>query len=42
MPTLHITQDDAADDLPGRDPLALVLGMFFDQHVSRGREGSSW
>jgi hypothetical protein len=30
---VRITQDDAADDLFGRDPLALVLGMLFDQHV---------
>jgi hypothetical protein len=36
VPQLRITQDDAADDLLGRDPLALLLGMLFDQHVSRG------
>ncbi|WP_409332669.1 hypothetical protein [Trujillonella humicola] len=36
MPTLRIAQDDAADDLLSRDPLALLLGMLFDQHVSRG------
>ena len=40
MPQLRITQDDAADDLLGRDPLALVLGMMLDQHVSRGTEAS--
>jgi hypothetical protein len=33
VPTLRISQDDAADELLGRDPLALVLGMLFDQHV---------
>ena len=31
MPTLRITQDPAADELLGRDPLALLLGMLFDQ-----------
>jgi uncharacterized HhH-GPD family protein len=31
VPTLRITQDDAADELLGRDPLALLLGMLFDQ-----------
>ncbi len=31
MPTLRITQDDAADELLGRDPLALLLGMPFDR-----------
>jgi hypothetical protein len=36
VPQLRITQDAAADDLRGRDPLALLLGMPFDQHVSRG------
>jgi hypothetical protein len=35
MPTLRFTQDDAADDLLGRDPLALVLGMLLDQHLRR-------
>ncbi|MGY1748690.1 hypothetical protein [Modestobacter sp. SYSU DS0511] len=33
MPTLRLTQDDAADDLLGRDPLALLLGMLLDHHV---------
>ncbi|MGY1730416.1 HhH-GPD-type base excision DNA repair protein [Geodermatophilus sp. SYSU D01045] len=37
MPTLRITQDDAADDLLGRDPLALVLGMLFDQQFPMER-----
>jgi hypothetical protein len=36
VPTLRITQDDAADELLSRDPLALLLGMLFDLHVSRG------
>jgi hypothetical protein len=39
LPTLRPTQDDAADELLGRDPLALLLGMLFDQHVSRGTVG---
>ena len=34
--TLHLTQDAAADELLSRDPLALLLGMLFDLHVSRG------
>jgi hypothetical protein len=38
VPTLRIAQDDAADDLLGRDPLALLLGMLLDQH---GRRRSS-
>lgn len=33
MPTLHLTQDDAADELLGRDPLALLVGMLLDQQV---------
>ncbi len=37
MPTLRITQDDAADELLGRDPLALVLGMLFDQQFPMER-----
>ncbi len=37
MPTLRITQDEAADDLLGRDPLALVLGMLFDQQFPMER-----
>jgi hypothetical protein len=37
---LCIAQDAAADELLGRDPLALVLGMLLDQHMSRGTEGA--
>jgi uncharacterized HhH-GPD family protein len=37
VPTLRITQDDAADDLLGRDPLALLLGMLFDQQFPMER-----
>ncbi|WP_245753596.1 hypothetical protein [Geodermatophilus ruber] len=33
MPTLRIAQDDVADELLGRDPLALVIGMLLDQHM---------
>jgi hypothetical protein len=29
---LCIAQDPAADELLGRDPLALVVGMLLDQH----------
>ena len=38
VPTIRIAQDDAADELLGRDPLALVVGMLH-QHVSRATEG---
>src|SRR4051812_30515938 len=41
VPTLRIAQDDAADDLLGRDPLALLLGMMLDQHVSEEQWGRS-
>ncbi|WP_106279126.1 HhH-GPD-type base excision DNA repair protein [Geodermatophilus tzadiensis] len=37
MPTIRITQDDAADDLLSRDPLALLLGMLFDQQFPMER-----
>jgi hypothetical protein len=33
VPQLRITQDSAADELLGRDPLALLLGMLLDQHM---------
>jgi hypothetical protein len=33
VPTIRIAQDDAADELLSRDPLALLLGMLFDQHM---------
>jgi hypothetical protein len=36
MPDLRIAQDDDADELLNRDPLALLVGMLLDQHVSRG------
>ncbi len=36
MPTLRIAQDAAADELLGRDPLALLTGMLLDQHVLSG------
>jgi hypothetical protein len=43
VPTLRIAQDPAADELLGRDPLALLIGMLLDQHVSRGTaESSIW
>ena len=37
MPTLRIAQDDAADELLGRDPLALVIGMLLDQQFPMER-----
>ncbi|MGY1666135.1 HhH-GPD-type base excision DNA repair protein [Geodermatophilus sp. SYSU D00696] len=37
MPTLRIAQDAAADELLGRDPLALLLGMLFDQQFPMER-----
>jgi hypothetical protein len=33
VPQLCIAQDDAADELLSRDPLALLLGMLLDQHM---------
>jgi hypothetical protein len=41
VPTIHIAQDDAADELLGRDPLALVMGMLLDQHM-RQRSSGMW
>jgi hypothetical protein len=38
VPTVTIAQEPAADELLGRDPLALLIGMLLDQHVSRGTE----
>ena len=37
MPQLCITQDTRADDLLGRDPLALLLGMMLDQQFPMER-----
>ena len=37
MPTLHLTQDAAADELLGRDPLALLIGMLLDQQFPMER-----
>ncbi|MGY1771119.1 HhH-GPD-type base excision DNA repair protein [Blastococcus sp. SYSU D00813] len=37
MPTLTLTQDPRADELLGRDPLALLLGMLFDQQFPMER-----
>jgi hypothetical protein len=33
VPHLRIAQDPAADELLGRDPLALLIGMLLDQHM---------
>lgn len=37
MPTLTLTQDPRADELLGGDPLALLLGMLFDQQFPMER-----
>jgi uncharacterized HhH-GPD family protein len=37
VPTLAIAQDAAADELLGRDPLALVIGMLLDQQFPMER-----
>jgi uncharacterized HhH-GPD family protein len=37
VPQLCITQDAAADELLGRDPLALLLGMMLDQQFAMER-----
>jgi uncharacterized HhH-GPD family protein len=37
MPDLRIAQDDAADDLLSRDPLALLIGMLLDQQFPMER-----
>ena len=41
VPTLRIAQDDAADELLGRDPLALLIGMLLDQQVPLERAFSA-
>jgi uncharacterized HhH-GPD family protein len=37
VPTLRIAQDAAADELLGRDPLALLIGMLLDQQFPMER-----
>jgi uncharacterized HhH-GPD family protein len=37
VPTLRIAQADAADELLGRDPLALLIGMLLDQQFPMER-----
>jgi uncharacterized HhH-GPD family protein len=37
VPDLNLTQDAAADELLSRDPLALLLGMLFDQQFPMER-----
>jgi hypothetical protein len=39
VPQLCIAQDDAADDLLSRDPLALLLGMLLDQNMRQRSSG---
>jgi hypothetical protein len=33
VPNVTIAQDPAADELLGRDPLVLPVGMLLDQHI---------
>jgi hypothetical protein len=40
VPEIRIAQDDAADELLSRDPLALVLGMLIDQHMRERSSGA--
>jgi uncharacterized HhH-GPD family protein len=37
VPRVRIAQDDAADELLGRDPLALLIGMLLDQQFPMER-----
>jgi uncharacterized HhH-GPD family protein len=37
VPTLRIAQDESADELLGRDPLALLIGMLLDQQFPMER-----
>jgi uncharacterized HhH-GPD family protein len=37
VPTIRIAQDDAADELLSRDPLALLIGMLLDQQFPMER-----
>jgi len=37
---LCIDQDHAADELLGRDPLALLVGLLLDQHMRRRSSGA--
>jgi hypothetical protein len=39
VPQLRVAQEDAADELLGHDPLALLLGMLFDQHMRQRSSG---
>jgi hypothetical protein len=40
VPQLTLTQDPRADELLGRDPLALLLGMLFDQQMRQRSSGA--
>jgi hypothetical protein len=39
-PQLTLTQDPRADELLGRDPLALLLVMLFDQQMRQRSSGA--
>nr|WP_198535939.1 hypothetical protein [Pseudofrankia saprophytica] len=36
---LHLSQNDAADELLTNDPLALLIGMVLDRQVGQTRNG---
>jgi hypothetical protein len=40
VPTLSLAEDAAADELLGRDPLALLIGMLLDQHMRQPCSGA--
>jgi hypothetical protein len=40
VPQWCIAQDPAADELLGRDPLALVMGLLLDQHMRDRSSGA--
>jgi hypothetical protein len=40
VPQLTLTQDPRADELLGRNPLVLLLGMLLDQHVRQRGSGT--
>ncbi len=40
--SLHLSQIVRADELPTNDPLALLVGMVLDQHISERRSGAHY
>src|SRR5215212_6182895 len=41
VPAIRLAQEPAADELPGRDPLALLIGMLLDQQMRQRSTGRS-